>query len=104
MLGTSADRDGLDYIYFGAIAAAVAAIFLMIAMVAGGSVAATVIGVLGGLALLAAGGLWVIGFGRYKAYYRAALGYGPPLQQTQFPGPMPPPPPPPTSHVGREPR
>lgn len=101
MFSSAFDRDGLDYIYYGSIAAAVAALFTMIALVAGGSVAGAVIGVLGGLALLGAGGLWVIGFGRYRAHYRATLGYGPPVQQAQFPGPPPPPPPPP-SHSSRE--
>ncbi|MEM3032083.1 MAG: hypothetical protein QW756_04715 [Nitrososphaerota archaeon] len=102
MIGSAFDSDGLDYIYYGAIAAAVAALFTMIAMVAGGSVAGAVIGVLGGLAFLGAGGLWVIGFGRYRAYYRAAMGYGPPVQQATFPGPAPPPPPPPPSQSSRE--
>jgi hypothetical protein len=102
MVAPTFDRDGLDYIYYGAIAAAVSALFTFIAFVAGGSVAGAVIGVLGGLALLAAGGLWVIGFGKYRAYYRSTMGYGAPTQP-QYLGPSPPPPPPPPpsqSHKG----
>ncbi len=99
VMGLQLDRDGLDYIYYGAVAAAGAALFIMISMVAAASIAGVVMGVLGGLAELAAGALWVVGFGRYRAYYRAAMGYGPPVQQVTFPGPAPPPPPPPPTQT-----
>ncbi len=99
MLGTSTDMDGLDFIYYGAIAAAVSGLFTLIAFIASGNVAGVVMGVLGGLAFLGAGGLWVIGFGKYRAHYRATSGYTPPAQQVQYPGYPPPPPPPPSQAI-----
>jgi hypothetical protein len=99
MLSTLGDTDGLDFIYYGAIAAAVSALFTLIGVVASGNVAGAVMGILGGLAFIGAGGLWVIGFGKYRAYYRSYSGYAPPAQQAQYPGYPPPPPPPPTSQV-----
>ncbi len=91
--------DGLDFIYYGAIAAAVSALFTLIGFIAAGNVAGAVMGILGGLAFLGAGGLWVIGFGKYRAHYRSTGGYTPPAQQVQYPGYPPPPPPPPSQAI-----
>lgn len=69
-------NDGLDYIYYGAIALLAAGLLLFIGFIAsaaGGGVAAAALSVLGGLALLAFGGLWSYGFMLHRLHVRQYL-------------------------------
>ncbi len=65
--------DGLDYIYYGALAAAASGILTMLTFIASGArafQAASVLGILSQLSLLAFAGLWFYGFTIHRSHAR----------------------------------
>jgi len=72
-----AQNDGLDYIYYGAIALLAGGLLQFTTFIASAARAATtasVLGVLGQLAILAFGGLWAFGFMLHRAHVRSRIG------------------------------
>jgi hypothetical protein len=65
--------DGLDYIYYGALAAMAYGLLQMLSFIAVGAgafQASVVLGVLAELSFIAFGGLWFYGFSLHRAHVR----------------------------------